>query len=416
MSNELPHALLKCSECGTAFRVTLKKGRPPSKPVPCPKCKTPITVTQEDIRGGKKTKATTPRPSSELRETRVANVLRKTQEVSADPLAAAKLLYDMPPSDPPTRDVPTAENEAVAKQDVPASSTPAFGIVTRKKIRGHTSTDTSTDYSLAVASPGVHVVKGEGDVARDEVFADTRPRPRTRSGVALGRISPKRIAAGSMTVDVDDPDLPAPAGDVPPQPGIEVAESAEAAGDGEETAKPRPKLSLARLKAAVAKREAERSEAREEPPKRSVEVQQDGGIGDIDLALEAASDADFGGEFEGVELSEASDLAFDDLEDVEEMDLPLPNVAPPPPPFDRAALDADEPSSPDSEVSDAGDEGQVSDADDEEMEVLADDSDGPQSPDDVSTAPGDDFPVTAIAVGVTLAVLVAIAAIYVLFL
>jgi hypothetical protein len=181
MSKELPHASIRCSECGTKLKVTLKKGRVPSKPIPCPKCKNPIPVTEDDVvHPG--TKKGSKRAAAELRQTKVSQ-LHRTRDGKVTP-AALEALTSMAAQDPPTRDVPTAENESVGAEDpptrdvptaenesaadvddpptrdVPVEENPAFGVLSKAGERRSAPRKPERDGSFKPDSPGVHVVKG----------------------------------------------------------------------------------------------------------------------------------------------------------------------------------------------------------------------------------------------------------------
>jgi hypothetical protein len=163
MSKELPHASIRCSECGTKLKVTLKKGRVPSKPIPCPKCKNPIPVTEDDVvHPG--TKKGSKRAAAELRQTKVSQ-LHRTRDGKVTP-AALEALTSMAAQDPPTRDVPTAENESAADvddpptRDVPVEENPAFGVLSKAGERRSAPRKPERDGSFKPDSPGVHVVKG----------------------------------------------------------------------------------------------------------------------------------------------------------------------------------------------------------------------------------------------------------------
>lgn len=213
MTNELPHALLQCSDCSTTFRVTLKKGRVPSKPLPCPKCKRPITVTEADVvQPGAKT-ATPPTGSGELRQTKPGDLLRKTKLVEVNEANVSALM------DPPTAEIDV--DAAPEEQDdaPPSDGPPKFGIIQRKKITGRAARKPE-DVSATASSPGVHVVKGDGRGARDNVFGK-----RVANSQALGRIATKqvRLSGPPPSIDPSDPDLPQPAHEEHDHPAFEPA-------------------------------------------------------------------------------------------------------------------------------------------------------------------------------------------------
>ncbi len=335
MSEELPYALLQCAVCDTSLRVTLKKGRVPSKPIPCPTCKEPIRVTEDDIHAGKKTGGVK-MASSDLRSTRVAK-LRATQEVDEETLAAAASLAQVAEVDDPSEsdvsveiamvqpdeaeedesegEVDEASSESLAAPSDPApelsrdsvsSDTPPFGVIVKKgEGTKRTSSTTEDDLSLTVGSKGVHVVKVDRASGRDDVFGSEAPKGSSGArGAALGRIGIKRVRADSLPVRGDDPDLPAPA---PPK--------ADEGSTGS-------KLDLSRLKSALRKLD-------EDGPKSDAvevgvgELDFDIGEADIDDAFDSVSEASEGQVVPsetGVQTSEASDLALDS--DADEMELP----------------------------------------------------------------------------------------------
>lgn len=367
MSNELPHATLRCAECSTAFRVTLKKGRPPSRPIPCPRCKTPVTVTEADIVAPGKKKAARKEGADELRQTKPRDILRETRHVKIDPKVIESAV-DPPTSeidpDPPTSEVdvesdpdgaekddftPTPQSTLVPdspvneelgeeRNEVDDAAGSKFGIIRKKRIATR---PPESGIGLTVASPGVHVVKGEGSAARDDVFAPPRSRISSSPGsVAIGRIRPRQVTASRLKIDAEDPDLPTaalPQGTANnPGSGMEPEDSNE-----------KPKLNLDKLRRAMNRLGTELPESSDSDDEFSF----DGLMSDLDQ----------------IEESEVEDLAFDDIDDVEEIEISLPG--------DEVAVV--------SEVSEVSKEVEAADPD-EEPDL--DDFDGSE-PSDISAEP-----------------------------
>ena len=134
MSEELPYASIQCAECGTAFDVTLKKGRLPSGAVPCPNCKSPARVNEADV------------------------------------------IY------PEGWQAPASSGA----EDAAEPKEPSFGVVAKAKERQES--PDRDEMSLTVNSPGVHVSRAEGQGRRDNVYGDVQS-----GAVAIGRIKPKRM-------------------------------------------------------------------------------------------------------------------------------------------------------------------------------------------------------------------------------
>src|SRR5690554_2397549 len=108
MAAELPHALLNCAECGAGFKLTLKKGRLPSRPVPCPQCKTPILVTDEHV------VAPGSKPAGEvlggnLRETKPGDVLEESRARAQEDPPTAEVSLDGLSSD--VEDTPSEDED-----------------------------------------------------------------------------------------------------------------------------------------------------------------------------------------------------------------------------------------------------------------------------------------------------------------
>jgi len=170
---ELPTAKMKCDACGAAFRVRLKKGRVPSKPVPCPKCKAPIRITEDDVQ---RPAAVSQREmvKAELRSTQgMAGTLRETIVASA-----TKVRDRLEPAQKFLRTV------------VPAAK--VFGINKSAKIGGAKPSDgaaKSKERSSSVAGGTFHI-HGRDDTKREQVNTPT-PGGHASRGVPIGRLRPR---------------------------------------------------------------------------------------------------------------------------------------------------------------------------------------------------------------------------------
>ena len=253
------------------------------------------------------------------RQTRIANDLRETKVASADdapmlsamaaaaapPVTAAEASFPDPPTrdvlvDPPTRDVPVFEpapgsadepdeamgEETVKEPEAGDLDAPAqFGIVARKRVRAQGEDERGTATTLK--APGVQIVKGDKETSRDAVFAPREQMP-SGSGRALGRLKLAPATPVGVEIATDDPDLPA----------VSSAEVDEPA--------PKPRISLDRLKLAMKRREEREAAASE--------------ASEAGEAAAAPADSLFEGAG-AIELSEPSELMFDDISDVEDIDL-----------------------------------------------------------------------------------------------
>lgn len=198
MSQELPHASLQCLNCDAMFRVTLKKGRVPSKPIPCPKCKNPVTVRESDIvHPG--TKTASPRDfKPQLRQTKPGDTLAEAKFKTTDDPTTAEV-----PVDPPTAEVPIDGDSA-------ADASPAFGIIQKRKVRKRP----SDAQSRGPTPLGVNVARPDGKGRRDNVFGQ-----KSTSSVAIGRIATMKVKAlDEAPLDLDVSVPPSAAERVEPAP------------------------------------------------------------------------------------------------------------------------------------------------------------------------------------------------------
>jgi hypothetical protein len=304
----------------------------PSRPIPCPKCKNPIPVTDDDVvtPGARKARK---RSAAELRETVVAN-LRETRPGSADPQAAVEdpPTRDVPtaeqdiPADPPTRDVPTAEHDLPTTdpptRDVPTTESPAL------------TSDEPAREKVAATVPAP-----DDPPTRDMPAAelpDTAERAPLQNRAPGSGKSPKSLPKGKLSL-----------GSLRPPKGEKGDAPAAKDSDDRESRSGAPRLKMKKLDLSGLKKAINKKETTDEPvdsapgTQDSEPVVEPGGIGEaLETSSSVLSQPPDSEELSEAELDEAPAESVDETitsADISIEEIPMDDI-----PIDDIGLEEDE--------------------------------------------------------------------------
>lgn len=129
---EAPKLQVRCEDCGSAFLLTLKRGRLPASEIPCPKCKTPLDI-ESQWEEHKKKHSFRERPNTDNRKTALSP-LHQRDSLASDAFVKAKF---------ESKDLPAGSGDPV----------PRARILSHKRIRRDFESGPATDDEPS-AQPG----------------------------------------------------------------------------------------------------------------------------------------------------------------------------------------------------------------------------------------------------------------------